>query len=138
MPELIGWHGAANQLIPSPSSCLLPIGRLIGRLIGRAHLQQAVAHQRDQQGAAGVAAASHHHGGILCGVHAGEVEHGHVGAAVLVHGEVKAGQPTARGEVGGLPRVRLQCILVHVGAGEEELRVCVVLAVRGEDIYARC
>ena len=95
----------------------------------RPHLQQAVPHQREQQGSVVSPA---HHGRRLRGVHAGEVEHGHVRLAVVVHGEVQAGQPVARGESRRLAGVRLQCILVHVPAGQQELRVRVVLGVRGQ------
>ena len=96
---------------------------------GRTHLHQAVPDQAHEQL---LAAALPHQRGVLCAVHAGEVEHGHVRLAVVVHGEVQAGQPVARGESRRLAGVRLQCILVHVPAGQQELRVRVVLGVRGQ------
>ena len=39
---------------------------------------------------------------VVGGVHGGEVEHCHVGLAVVVHREVKVGQLALGGEVGGL------------------------------------
>lgn len=78
------------------------------------HLQQAVSHQRHQQL---VAVALAHHGGVLRGVHAGEVEHGHIGLAIVVDGEVQCGQLVAGGEIGSLAGVGQQGGLVHVGSG---------------------
>lgn len=66
------------------------------------NLQQAVADQRHQQI---VAVALAHHGGVFRGVHAGEVEHGHVGLAVVVNGKVQRGQLVAGGEVCSLTGV---------------------------------
>lgn len=87
-------------------------------------LQQAVADQRHQEV---VAVALAHHGGVFRSVHAGEVEHGHVGLAVVVDGKVQRGQLVAGGEVGSLAGVRQQRRLVHVGPGQQQLRVGVVL-----------
>ena len=39
---------------------------------------------------------------VVSSVHGGEVEHCHVGLAVVVHREVKVGQLALGGEVGGL------------------------------------
>ena len=39
---------------------------------------------------------------VVSGVHGGEVEHCHVGLAVVVHREVKVGQLALGGKVGGL------------------------------------
>ena len=70
--------------------------------------------------------------GVLRGVHAREVEHGHVGQAVVVDGEVERGQPPVGGEVGGLAGVGEQGGLVHVGPGQQQLRVGVVLEARAD------
>lgn len=89
------------------------------------NLQQAVAHQRHQQV---VAVALAHHGGVFRSVHAGEVEHGHIGLAVVVDGEVQRGQLVVGGEICSLAGVRQQRGLVHVSPGQQQLRVGVVLA----------
>jgi len=88
------------------------------------HLQQAVAHERHQQL---VAVALAQHGGVLRGVHAGEVEHGDVGLAVVVDGEVQRGQLVVGGEIGSLAGVGQQGRLVHVGPGQQQLCVGIVL-----------
>lgn len=90
----------------------------------RSHLQQAVANQRHQEA---VAVALAHHGGVFGGVHAGEVEHGHVGLAIVVDGEVQRGQLVVGGEIRSLTGVRQQRGLVHVSSGQQQLRVGVVL-----------
>lgn len=66
------------------------------------NLQQAVADQRHQEV---VAVALAHHGGVFRSVHAGEVEHGHVGLAVVVDGEVQRGQLVVGGEICSLAGV---------------------------------
>lgn len=68
-----------------------------------------------------------HHGGVLRGVHAGEVEHGHVGLPVVVDGKVQRGQLVVGGEISGLAGVRQQGGLVHVGPGQQQLCVRIVL-----------
>ena len=88
------------------------------------HLQQAVAHERHQEL---VTVPLAHHGGVLRGVHAGEVEHGYVGLAVVVDGKVQCGQLVVGGEVRSLAGIREQGSLVHICPGQQQLRVCVVL-----------
>ena len=72
------------------------------------------------------------HGGVLRGVHAGEVKHGHVGLTVVVDGKVERRKLLIGGEVRGLARVRLQRNLVDVVPGEEQPRVRKVL--RGDGV----
>ena len=49
---------------------------------------------------------------VVCSVHGGEVEHCHVGLAIVVHREVKVGQLALGGKVSGL----------SVGLGQSEFR----------------
>lgn len=72
-----------------------------------------------------------HHGCVLGGVHAGEVEHGYVGLAVMVDGKIQGGQLVVGGEICSLTGVRQQGGLVHVSSGQKQLSVCVVLQERG-------
>ena len=51
-------------------------------------------------------------GRVVSSVHGGEVEHCHVGLAVVVHSEVKVGQLALGGKVGGL----------SVGVGQSEFK----------------
>lgn len=88
------------------------------------HLQQAVAHKRHQEL---VTVPLAHHGGVLRGVHAGEVEHGYVGLTVVVDGKVQCGQLVVGGEICSLAGIREQGSLVHIRPGQQQLRVCVVL-----------
>lgn len=94
------------------------------------HLQKAVPHQGHQQL---VATVLPHQGRVLGGVHAREVEHGHVGLPVVVDGEVQGGQLLLGGEVGRLPGIAQQGLLVHILPGQQELRVSVVLSPEGEE-----
>lgn len=89
------------------------------------HLQEAVPHQSHQQL---VPVVLPHQGRILGGIHAREVEHGHVRLPVVVDGEVQRRQLLLGGEVGCLPGVAQQGLLVHILPGEQELRVSVVLS----------
>lgn len=68
-----------------------------------------------------------HHGGVLRSVHAGEVEHGYVGLAVVVDGKVQCGQLVVGGEIRSLTGVRQQGSLVHISPGQQQLCVCIVL-----------
>ena len=49
---------------------------------------------------------------VVSGVHGGEVEHCHVGLAVVVHREVEVGQLALGGKVSGL----------SIGLGQSEFR----------------
>lgn len=71
-----------------------------------------------------------HHGGVLRGVHAGEVEHGYVGLAIVVDGKVQCGQLVASGEISSLTGVRQQGSLVYISSGQQQLCVCIVLQER--------
>lgn len=89
-----------------------------------AHLQQAVSHKCNQKL---VAIALAHHGGILWGIHAGEVEHGYVRLPIVVDGKVQCGQLVVGGEIRSLTGVRQQGSLVYISPGQQQLCVCIVL-----------
>lgn len=60
-------------------------------------------------------------------IHAGEVEHGHVGLRVVVHGVVQRRQLVVGAEVGGLAGVGEQSLLIDVVAVQESLCLDVIL-----------
>ncbi|TNN65251.1 hypothetical protein EYF80_024540 [Liparis tanakae] len=66
-------------------------------------------------------------GGILGPVHGGEVEHGHVGLAGMVLGELQVRQSAAGGEGGGIVGVAVQRLVIHVRRSQQLLCVAVVL-----------
>ncbi len=68
-----------------------------------------------------------HHGSVLWSVHAGEVEHGYIRLAVVVDSKVQCGQLVVGGEIRSLTGVRQKGGLVHIGPGQQQLRVCIVL-----------
>lgn len=67
------------------------------------------------------------HCSILGGIHAGEVKHGNVWLAVVIHCEVQRWELVIGGEVSSLTGIHLQCILVHIPPREKQLGVCKVL-----------
>ena len=69
----------------------------------------ALQHRTDLQQT--MAVSLHHPGRVVRRVHRGEVEHGHVRLAIVVHGEVQVWQLALGGEVGRFPCVLEQSFL---------------------------
>lgn len=67
------------------------------------------------------------HGGVLRGVHAGEVKHGYVRLPVVVDGVVQGRQLVVCAEVGRLAGVGEQRLLVDVVGAQQSLCLYVVL-----------
>lgn len=104
------------------------INRLQGHQRGSCsvpHLQQTVADQSHQQL---VAEPLPDQGGVLRGVHAREVEHGHVWLPAVVGGVVQRGELVVGAKVGGLAGVAQEGLLVDVVAAQQHLGVGVVLS----------
>lgn len=98
------------------------------------HLKEAVPNQGHEEL---VPVQLPHQGSILRGVHAGEVEHGHIGLPIVVDGKVQGWQLLLGGEVSGLPGIVQQSLLVHVVPGQQQLCVGVVLAPKREEAHWR-
>lgn len=88
------------------------------------HLEETIAHQGDHQL---MPVLLPDQGGVLRGVHAGEVKHGHIGLAVVVDGVVQRRQLVVGAEVGGLAGVGEQRFVIDVVGAQQPLRLDVVL-----------
>ena len=92
-----------------------------------ADLQQTIAHQGHHKL---VSVLLPDQGGVLGGVHARDVKHGHVGLTVVVDGVVQRRQLVVCAEVGRLASVGEQRFVVDVAGAQQALRLRVVLFVR--------
>ena len=72
--------------------------------------------------------------GVFRCEHGREVEHGDVGLAEVVDGVVEGGQLVVGGEVGRLPRVPQQGLVVHVVLGQQRGHIPVVLTQNGHSV----
>lgn len=93
------------------------------------YLQEAVPHQRHQQL---VPVLLPDQGGVLRGVHAGEVKHGHVRLPVVVKGKVQRWELIVGGKVSSFTGVGAQCFLADVVGSEQPLRLYEVLRSDGK------
>lgn len=89
------------------------------------HLQQTVPNESHQQL---VAEPLPDQGGVLRGVHAGEVKHGHVRLPAVVGGVVQRGELVVGAKVSSLAGVAQESFLVDVLAAQQHLGVGVVLS----------
>lgn len=77
------------------------------------HLQKAVSNQSHQEL---VSVLLPYECGIFRRIHAGEVEHGHVGLSIMVHGVIQRRKLVVGAEVSRLPGVGEQSLLIDVVA----------------------